>query len=106
MQEQIEKLLGEAREELSKAVDEQHVEAARVKYLGKHGSLSGLRKGMGAVAAADRPKMGKLVTDAIAQFEALLGEARKSISARARQADLQREKTDVTLPGRPHRRGH
>jgi len=104
--EQIDSLLSQARAELSTAADEQQVEAARVKYLGKHGSLSGLRKGMGAVPAADRPKMGKLVTDAIAQFEALLEETRKSISARALQADLQREKLDVTLPGRTHRRGH
>src|SRR2546422_5186336 len=61
---------------------------------------------MGAVPAADRPRMGKLVTDAIAQFEALLEDARKSIVERALEKDLQREKLDVTLPGRTHRRGH
>jgi phenylalanyl-tRNA synthetase alpha chain len=104
--EKIDALLAEARKELAAAADEQHIEAARVKYLGKSGSLSSLRKSMGSVPAADRPRMGKLVTDAIAQFEALLEEARKAIAQKALQADLQREKLDVTLPGRTRRRGH
>jgi phenylalanyl-tRNA synthetase alpha chain len=104
--EKIDALLAEARKELAAAADEQHIEAARVKYLGKSGSLSSLRKSMGSVPAADRPRMGKLVTDAIGQFEALLEEARKSIAQKALQADLQREKLDVTLPGRTRRRGH
>jgi phenylalanyl-tRNA synthetase alpha chain len=102
----IEALLAEARADLAAATDEQQVEAARVKYLGKSGSLSGLRKGMGSVPAADRPRMGKLVTDAIAQFEASLEQAKKAIGERALLQDLQREKLDVTLPGRTRRRGH
>jgi phenylalanyl-tRNA synthetase alpha chain len=102
----IDDLLAQARAELAAAADEQHLEAARVKYLGKNGSLSSLRKGMGSVPAADRPKMGKLVTDAIASFEALLEEARKSIARRELEKDLHREKLDVTLPGRTRRRGH
>jgi phenylalanyl-tRNA synthetase alpha chain len=104
--EQIDTLLAQARNELAAAADEQQLEAARVKYLGKNGSLSGLRKGMGSVPAADRPKMGKLVTDAIASFEVLLEEARKSIARRELEKDLRREKLDVTLPGRTRRRGH
>jgi phenylalanyl-tRNA synthetase alpha chain len=103
---QIDALLQQARTELAAATDEQHVEAARVKYLGKSGSLSGLRKSMGSVPAAERPKMGKLVTDAIAQFEALLEQTRKTLAQRELEKDLQREKLDVTLPGRTHRRGH
>ncbi len=91
MIEQIDTLLAQARNELAAAADEQQLEAARVKYLGKNGSLSGLRKGMGSVPAADRPKMGKLVTDAIASFEVLLEEARKSIARRELEKDLRRE---------------
>ena len=79
MIERIDTLLAEARQELSAARTEQQVEAARVKYLGKSGSLSGLRKSLGSVPAAERPRVGKLVTDAIAQFEGLLEEARKDM---------------------------
>jgi phenylalanyl-tRNA synthetase alpha chain len=103
--EQIDALLAQARTELAAAENEQQLEAVRVKYLGKSGSLSGLRKGMGSVPAADRPRMGKLVTDAIARFEGLLEEARKNIARRELEKDLQREKLDVTLPGRTLKRG-
>jgi phenylalanyl-tRNA synthetase alpha chain len=104
--EQIDAMLAQARAELSGAQSEAQVEAARVRYLGKSGSLSGLRKSLGQVAAQDRPRVGKLVTDAIAQFEGLLEEARKDLARKALEADLNREKLDVTLPGRRRRRGH
>ena len=39
--------------------------------------------------AAERPQVGKLVTDAIAQFESLLEEARQDIGRRALEKDLQ-----------------
>jgi len=104
--EQIDALLAEARKDLAAASDEQQVEAVRVKYLGKSGSLSGLRKSMGRVPAADRPRMGKLVTDAIAQLEQMLEKARADLGATALRRDLEREKLDVTLPGRTRRRGH
>jgi phenylalanyl-tRNA synthetase alpha chain len=101
----IDALLSEARRELSSAQTEPQLEAARVKYLGKSGSLSGLRKSLGSVPATDRPRTGKLVTDAIAQVEGLLEEARRNLARRALEQDLNREKLDVTLPGRSRRRG-
>jgi phenylalanyl-tRNA synthetase alpha chain len=102
---EIDALLAQARGELEKAADEQQVEAARVKYLGKSGALSGLRKAMGSVPAADRPRLGKLVTDAIAEFERLLDAQKAHIALARLNQDLQREKLDVTLPGRARKRG-
>ena len=55
MIEQIDAMLAQARAELSAAQSEAQVEAARVRFLGKSGSLSGLRKSLGKVAAEDRP---------------------------------------------------
>ncbi len=105
MIEQIEALLAEARRELAAAKNEHQLDAARVKYLGKSGSLSSLRKSLGSVPPADRPRVGKLVTDAIANFETLLEETKRSLAQRELQKDLQREKLDVTLPGRERRHG-
>jgi phenylalanyl-tRNA synthetase alpha chain len=104
--EQIDRLLADAKRDLTAAETEPQVEAARVKYLGKSGSLSGLRKSLGSIPAEERPKVGKLVTEAIAQFESLLEDARKGIERRALEKDLGREKLDVTLPGLSRRRGH
>ena len=105
MIEQIDALKAQAAGELSAATDEQHLEAVRVKYLGKSGLLSALRKSMGSVAAADRPRVGKLVTEAIASVEELLARGRGELQQRELLKDLGREKLDVTLPGRSFRRG-
>ncbi|MCA1826965.1 MAG: phenylalanine--tRNA ligase subunit alpha [Myxococcales bacterium] len=106
MIEKIDAELARATQALSGARSEREVEAVRVEFLGKSGSLSGLRKGMGAVPAADRPKIGKLVTDAIARVEGLIDEAKKAVARRELEKDLHREKLDVSLPGRTHKRGH
>jgi phenylalanyl-tRNA synthetase alpha chain len=106
MIDELNSLVEQARSELAAAADERHVEAARVKYLGKSGLLSGLRKGMGKLPAADRPRMGKLVTDAIAAFEASLEQAKTLLAEKALLAELKRPRLDVTLPGRTLRRGH
>jgi phenylalanyl-tRNA synthetase alpha chain len=99
--EKIDALLAQARKDLAAATDEQQVEAARVKYLGKSGSLSALRKSMGGVPAADRPRMGKLVTDAIAQFEQLLEKARADLVAAALQRDLEWDRYNFEKLGFP-----
>ena len=106
MIEKIESEVARAALLLAKPESEREIESVRVEFLGKSGSLSGLRKAMGTVAAADRPKVGKLVTDAIARVEALIEEAKKAVARRELEKDLHREKLDVTLPGRTRKRGH
>jgi phenylalanyl-tRNA synthetase alpha chain len=98
-------LLAAAQAELSAAQDGAAVEAARVKYLGKKGSLSAILRGMGKLPAEDRPRAGELVNRVKAGIEEALEQAQKSVTQRALLADLGREKLDVTLPGVPHRRG-
>ena len=106
MIEKIDAEVAKATRKLADAQGERDIEAVRVEFLGKSGSLSGLRKGMGSVPPAERPRVGKLVTDAIARVEGLIEEAKKSVARRELEKDLQREKLDVTLPGRGHKRGH
>ncbi|MGZ6142952.1 MAG: phenylalanine--tRNA ligase subunit alpha [Myxococcales bacterium] len=106
MIEQIDAQIEKATHQLASAQTERDIEAVRVEFLGKSGSLSGLRKGMGSVPAPERPRVGKLVTDAIARVEGLIEEAKKAVARRELEKDLHREKLDVTLPGRSPRRGH
>ena len=106
MIDELNALLAQAKDELSRARDEAHVEAARVKFLGKKGSLSALLRGMGKLAPEERPRVGEVANAVKAAIEELLERARVSVGERALEADLQREKLDVTLPGRPQKRGH
>ena len=106
MIDELNALLAQAKDELSRARDEAHVEAARVKFLGKKGSLSALLRGMGKLAAEERPRVGEVANAVKAAIEELLERAQASVGERALEADLHREKLDVTLPGRPQKRGH
>ena len=106
IEDDIERLKNDALAALKLAVTDRDIEIRRVAFLGKSGLLSELRKSMGRVPAADRPRIGKLLTDAIAIVEARIGEAKKAAADRELDKDLHREKLDVTLPGRTRLPGH
>jgi len=82
------------------------VEAVRVRYLGRKGSLSALLRGLGALAAEERPRMGALVNQAKVTIEAALGSAESRLAAAALEQRLSGERYDVTLPARARPRGH
>ncbi|TMA20869.1 MAG: phenylalanine--tRNA ligase subunit alpha, partial [Deltaproteobacteria bacterium] len=106
MIDELNALLAQAKDELADARDEAQVEAARIKFLGKKGSLSAVLRGMGKLAPDERPRVGEAVNSVKAGIEDLLERAKKAVAERALDADLRREKLDVTLPGRPQKLGH
>ncbi|MCX6966165.1 MAG: phenylalanine--tRNA ligase subunit alpha [Verrucomicrobia bacterium] len=99
MDQQIEQLRAEALAALASAGDEAALEAVRVKFLGRTGSISVLSEGMKSLSKDDKPRVGKL-----------LNEARNAVSGAidARKAALEAERDakalsgiDLTLPGTP-----
>ncbi len=97
MEEQIEILRAEALAEIGAVADRASLESARVKLLGKSGSVTALSEGMRNVSKEDRPKFGKLlnelrqsVTSAIEACELRLLEAADAAAVGA---------LDLTLPG-------
>ncbi len=106
MLEELETLLAQATTEIAQLTLEADVEAARVKYLGKKGSLSALLRGMGKLAAEDRPKAGEAMNRVKVGIEAALDSAKAAAGQKALAAELKREPVDVTLPGLPRARGH
>jgi len=105
MIDELNALLAQAKDELSKAEDEAQVEAARIKFLGKKGSLSAVLRGMGKLAPDERPRVGEMANSVKASIEDLLERAKKQVADRSLEVDLRREKIDVTLPGRPQKLG-
>jgi phenylalanyl-tRNA synthetase alpha chain len=104
--EQIDSLVEAARKDTHAAPDDRQLEAVRVKYLGKNGLLSQLRKKLGTLPASERPDFGKLVTKAIDDVDRLIDVKKVFLKQEALEADLHREKLDVTLPGRRQKLGH
>src|SRR3989442_10755333 len=99
----LEQLRNDALREIEAATDEQALEAARVKYLGRSGSISAWGEQMKTLDKEERPIVGKL-----------LNEVRNAVTAaielRTQQFRSQREsgaltKIDISLPGTPHEIG-
>jgi phenylalanyl-tRNA synthetase alpha chain len=97
---QLEALADGARRAVAAVSDVRALDELRVRYLGKKGELSAVLRGMGALAADERPRVGEVANRVRDEVEALLGEQRRRIEAAALEADLAQASVDVTLPGR------
>lgn len=99
MEEKLKSLLSEAEDALSRAGDLDELNEIRVRYLGKKGVLTGVLRGMGALSAEERPRIGQLANEVRARLEEVLADRTAEIKDRVKKARLEAEKIDVTLPG-------
>jgi phenylalanyl-tRNA synthetase alpha chain len=86
--------------------EEAELEAVRLRYLGKKGSLTTIVRGLGSVPAAERPALGALVNEAKQAVEARLADALERLGAARLARTLATERIDVTVPGRRRPHGH
>ncbi len=87
------------------AADTTALVALELEVLGKKGELTVILRGIGALPAEDRPKVGAIANDVRGAIERALGGARSRLSSAELGARLAAEAVDVTTPGRPVRRG-
>jgi phenylalanyl-tRNA synthetase alpha chain len=99
----LEQLRDDALREIEAAMDEQALEAARVKYLGKTGSVSAWGERMKTLGKDERPVIGKLLNE-VRNAVAAAVEARAA-SFRAQKESGALAKIDISLPGTPHEIG-
>jgi phenylalanyl-tRNA synthetase alpha chain len=97
---QLETLARTARHDVAAAPDERALEDLRVRFLGKKGELSAALRGMGALAAEERPRVGEVANRVRDEVEALLAAARERLAAARLEAELSGPALDATLPGR------
>lgn len=106
MEKELQGLQAEALQKLQQAATLAELNELKVKYLGKKGSLTAVLRGMGALSASERPRIGALVNEVRASLEGVL-EARAALLKEAElQARLQQETIDITLGGRAPFAGH
>jgi phenylalanyl-tRNA synthetase alpha chain len=103
---QLRALEARAIEELGSARDSALLESWRTRYLGRRGDLTQILRGLGGLPAEERPRVGQAGNEVKAALEAAFEERLSEMEAAARTADLQRERVDVTLPGRQPRLGY
>ena len=106
MQERLQALAEQARQEIQGAEDATQVEALRVKYLGRKGELSLVLGQMGKLSPDERRAIGETANRVKAEVETLLGEAVQRAEDRKLEAELKGTRVDVTLAGRGLPSGH
>ena len=99
----LEQLRDDALREIESARDEKSLEAARVRYLGKNGSISAWGERMKTLAKDERPVVGKLLSDARSAVTAAIEQRAAKIRAEEECGAL--AKIDISLPGTPHETG-
>ncbi len=105
MNEQLEALRRDALAELKSLRAAKELEDFRVRLLGKKGTLTGLLRGMGALPAEERPRMGQLVNRLREELETAIAEKTRMLQQELQQMRLAAETVDVTMPGKKEKSG-
>ena len=101
----LEALAEETATALVGAPDVAAVEAIELDVLGKKGRLTAVLRGIGALPAEDRPKVGAVANRVRGSIEEAIAARRAVLGSAELDARLAAETIDVTTPGRPIRRG-
>ncbi|OGP64712.1 MAG: phenylalanine--tRNA ligase subunit alpha [Deltaproteobacteria bacterium RBG_13_47_9] len=100
MKEEIENLRKETLTSLSCASTEKEVSEIRVRTLGRKGHLTLLLRHLVALPEMDRKRMGQRANQIKQELEEQIEEAFQRIQDRERKEALEKERIDVTLPGK------
>jgi len=98
-------ILAEAERTIAAATTPQELIEVRARFLGKKGSLSGVLRGLGGLAAAERAALGAAANEAKASIEAWADAKRAALAAAGEAASLASGRLDVSLPGAAAPRG-
>jgi phenylalanyl-tRNA synthetase alpha chain len=99
----LEELRESALREIDSAPDEKSLEAARVKYLGKSGSISSWGEQMKTLGPDQRPVIGRLLNEARNAVTSAIETRARTFRAEKESAAL--TQIDISLPGTPLQRG-
>jgi phenylalanyl-tRNA synthetase alpha chain len=99
----LEQLRDEALREIAEASDDKTLEAARVKYLGRSGSISAWGDRMKTLGKDEKPIVGKLLNEIRIAVASALEQASEKFRAQKESDTL--TKIDISLPGTPAERG-
>jgi phenylalanyl-tRNA synthetase alpha chain len=97
MQDQLTALLTKAQQELPSLKTRPEFEAAKARYVGPNGELTGLMKQMGSVPKEQRPVLGKVINETKLQLQGWLDASLRQIEAAELEAQLG-PAIDPTLP--------
>lgn len=101
----IDELQKRATEEIERAGGLEDLKEVETRYLGKSGEFTALLRSVGALPPEERPGFGKAVNTAKEQLQLLIDERRAYLERLEEQRAAERERVDLTMPGRRFRVG-
>jgi phenylalanyl-tRNA synthetase alpha chain len=105
MLEQMNQIEAEANAALEAVKDEETLQAWKIKYLGRSAALGKLLDGLRDLSKEDRPAAGRRLNEVKTALESAYENQRAILQEKMLAQSLQRERLDVTLPGRAVQRG-
>src|SRR3954465_15886204 len=99
----LEELRTQAEQEIAAARDEQSLEAVRVRYLGRSGSIAAWGDRMKTLSKEEKPVVGKLLNQIRTQVTSAIEQRAAAFRAENEAAAL--ANIDISLPGTPAERG-
>lgn len=100
MKERLEKLLSEALAELGNTDAVEQALKIKAKYLGKKGELTAFLSGLKALADAEKKAAGSLINRVKDEIERAFEKQIEGLKEREKAESLEKERLDITLPGR------
>ena len=105
MREDLKALREQAEAGLRKAETEEELQEIRTRYLGRKGLLTALLRNIGNVPSEERPQFGRQCNEVKESLSAGIDQLLAGLASSKKEELLQRERLDVTLPGRGVRHG-
>jgi len=100
VKEKLHALTNEAKEQVKLVKSVHDLNEAKAKYLGKKGAFADIMKLMKDLPNEERPSFGKLTNEAKVIIQGYLDEQKVIIDELAINEQLEKERVDVTLPGK------
>ncbi len=101
MIEKLENIENEAMEKLSQVEELEELEKLRVHYLGRKGEITSVLRSMSQQPQEMRPVLGQKANELKEKIEEKLKEKEKEIEEKSKELLWEKERIDVTLPGKP-----
>ena len=106
MEENLKKVLETFKNEVKASESLEDLEKLRIKYLGKKGEITSLKKSIAKLPNEEKPMAGKLINQTSGEIEKALGQKREEIQKKLLEEKVKAEKIDVTAHFDKYESGH
>ncbi|WP_442945491.1 tRNA ligase subunit PheS family protein, partial [Oribacterium sinus] len=102
----LQEIVKRAEEQIAGSRDLTALNDIRVQFLGKKGELTEAKKLLKDLSPEERPKFGQLVNEMFQKVEQSIKSHGEALERSLREAKMQEETIDITLPAKKVRYGH